>query len=315
MPARFATQAVWLLRLALVVQCGVQAATFVFDPLYVDSPAYEMLVRGMDADPLKADALAQYMHIGVFAAALALVVVPLLLMVARRADRAGADRWPWTLWQIPILLVLFAWNILLLVADAYGGGDAMGIAARACAGVPRVAVPLALCVLCFRRRTWSPRDVAVRVTIEVLRIAAVAAFAALGWWGVNFDPALIDAVLGTAHHVIGWSMSEDIAELVVCGTGIIAAALAVFVLFFRWQGAAVAMVLIATAWLLVALGEGGLAAMRYLYPEAVLHFATVATPLAMLLLARSRVAKVDVEEDEDPDEELVIVGATEVELS
>lgn len=311
MPAQFATQAVWLLRIALLIVCIAQAATYVFDPLAVDSPAYEMLVRGLDADPLKASRLADQAHLAALGAAIAIVFVPLLLLIGVRSNHAGADRWPWTVWQLPVLLALAAWNVLFVVADAFVGGGAMNVAAAACASVPRVVVPLALFALCFRHRQWTSRANSVRTAIEILRIGAVAAFASLGWFGVNFDPALVDAVLGTAQNVLGWAMSEDVADLLVCGTGVVSAALAVFLLFFRWQGAAVAMAIIAAGWFVVGLGEGGLSALRYLYPEVLLRTATVATPCALLLLERSRVARANVQQDENPDEELVIVGAAD----
>ena len=145
-----------------------------------------------------------------------------------------------------------------------------------------------------------------------MALAAVAAFASLSWRGLKFDGAIVDAVVGTARNTIGWSMSEMVAQYLVRAMGIVSGALAVFVLVLRWQGAALAMAIIAGIWLLVGLGEGGIESLHYVYPEVLLRTATVAAPLAMVLLQLAGNANTNGEKDEDPDEQLVIVEAAEV---
>jgi hypothetical protein len=308
MPSCFATCAIWLLRIVLVAQSTVQAAITVFDPIRVDSPAFGLMLRGFDVDEIEAANLDRGAHLAALAMALAVFCVPLLLIVLRRRDRVGSDRWPWTAWQLPLLAALVCWNAMLLVGESLAAGDQVATAVVAAAALPRVAVPLALCILMLRGKHWSPRDPAVRGAIEVLRVAAVAAFASLAWQAVHFDPALLDAVLGTAHNFVHLQLNEAVAQYLVCGGGIVSAALAFCMLFFRWQGTAVAMAAIASLWLLAELSEGGLAAMHYVYPSAALRIATVAAPLAILLLQLSRTATLRVAQDEESSDELVIVN-------
>jgi hypothetical protein len=311
MPSRFATYAVWLLRIVLLIQCMAQASLYVLDPINIESPAYEWMVGTSNIDADAARLWDDRIAFAAVAAAVALVCFPLLLMVV---GPAGSDRWPWTIWQVPLLIGLIAWNVVLQVGNSMAAGSLVGngaaeVATIVAGGMPRIVVSLALCILCFRSQDWTPRDVAVRMATSMLRVSTVAAFSSLAWRAIHFDPAMIDAVLGTARNVIGWSLDEDVAQFLVCGVGIVSAALAVCLLFFRWQRTTLALALLGAVWLVVGLGEGGFAQLGYAYPVALLRIAMVGAPLAIVLLQHSRRATPREENQNAVDDELVIVGA------
>ena len=78
-------------------------------------------------------------------------------------------------------------------------------------------------------------------------------------------------------------------------------------LFFRWQGTAVAMAVIAGGWLLLGLGEGGLPWVAYVYPDAAVQFATFAVPVAIVWLQTTPSLASGTAEDDAMDDELVMV--------
>ena len=306
MSSGYVTCAVWLLRIALVVQCVGQSSLYVFDTFRENSPA-SVLFEKWGATTDAARQFDEYGHIAALAAAVALLGFSLPLSLISRSSNSDWERWPRSAWQLPLVVGLAAWNILLFAGTPFTPTEvsfAVGM-------VPRVAVPFALCLLVFRKESAPPRGVMVRIATVVLRLSMVAAFAFFGWLAVHFDPEMVDALLGTFHNVLRLPLSDDVAHYLVCAVGIVGAALAIFMLFFRWRGTAVAMAAIAGAWLLLTLGEGGLYWVRYAYPGVAAQFALFAAPVAIVWLQATPSAASDADEDDATDDELVIVETTQ----
>jgi len=266
-----------------------------------------LLSGRLDVETVAARNIDENGHLVSLGAAGIVLCLSLLLVAIGRSAAVSWDRWPRTAWQLPLVAGVAAWNLMLVGSDALsaqGGLELLAIVARA---APQLALPLALCVLVFRQAGAVPRDLVVRVAVYVLSLSMVAAFALLGWRAVHFDPLMVDALLGTFHNVLHVPLSDDVAHYIVCAVGIVSAALAVVMLFFRWQGTAVAMAAISACWLLLGLGEGGLSWIRFAYPHAAANFAIFAAPVAMVWLQSTRAMKIDAAQDDATDDELVIV--------
>lgn len=181
-----------------------------------------------------------------FACGLALFLLPSMGAVMRRLlGRTKVWMPVWT-WQIPLCLIVAAWQIVMTVVAWHRGGFFMSEWELAGESA-RIALPLALLLLSPGLATADVSTRRVTVCMWILRVAACLTFLAHGLKSYFLNPAFVDYLLSAAGR-ISWEVSQSAAESVLRIIGCWDIMLATLILLRRWRWVAFYM----AGWALIA---------------------------------------------------------------
>ena len=203
------------------------------------------------------------------------------------------------------LLFCILWELLIVLATLHRGGLFM-VRWTPATHALRFATPLALLVILNSYISSEGHISSERIVpagiLQILRVAIAATFVGHGVQAIFLDPQYVTLLVASMSNLVGWSMSQLLAERTLCCIGVIDLLLASLILTARWRWIAIYM----AAW-------GGFTALSRMtaggwtmWPEVVLRASHFAGPLVVLAYwsaqdqAREAIVSLDWEHADEP---------------
>lgn len=239
---------VWSLRVAVALQAiGAGKKLLGFGSIWeVDSAVFGLLLYDWHWSEDVAQRVDDWGAWCYFLCGVALVVLPVLGVVARRLVGKNEIRPPAWLWQAPLCLIVSLWQAVLTTAEWHRGGFFMSEWALV-SEAARFALPFVLLVLTPLPSRAEVSPLRMAIGIWLLRIAAAMTFVGHGLKAYYLNPRFLEFLQATAEH-ISWEVSQSTAEAVLRTIGVVDFVVAALILLFRWRAVALYM----AVWALIA---------------------------------------------------------------
>ena len=185
--------------------------------------------------------------------------------------------------QVICLVWIALWQAAISTLHAYRGGSFMAEWAIAAHAV-RIFTPVALItLLCVRNDSNFSRRF-LFAGDWILRWAVVATFVTHGVEAIRLNPAFVDLLIGSANNLLGLTLPQTAANVMLYIIGAIDVILAGLLIFTRWRWVPGYLAFWGFVTACSRVTAAGLIGFAAAYPETLIRAANGGAPLALLLL-------------------------------
>ena len=259
---------VWLLGGALLLRGLGLAHKYLWADFETETPIFEVLLFDIgvsESYALSVDNIGTWFY-------LIAAIIALIAGVGRGFRKSPAGQRTTS----AALLFCVLWELLMVLATLHRGGLFMVQWTPATQAL-RIATPLALLAL-LTNRTSGDQFVPASV-LPVLRVAIAATFVGHGMKAMFLHPQYITLLVASMSNLVGWSMSQLLAERMLCCIGMIDLLLATLILTTRLRWVAIYLAVWGGLTALSRMTAGGWT----MWPEVLLRASHFAGPLVVLL--------------------------------